>query len=280
MAALGVRRPNHEPRAHGTSAQVVTLAAALLAAGAAYERDGTVWFRGAEVAARAGLDDAAAARAGRRVRRRRRSTRAEHPVDVAAVAARRGAVSAAWPSPWGEGRPGLARGVRGDGADDARARARPARRRRGPALSRTTPTRRRWPRRSPASLRSRGPGCTSARSASTAPRWPSRTGNLVLVSEVLAEHPAAALRLLLLDRPWAERVGVRRGGPRRRRGPAGAALRGGRARGAGGGHRRRAGRLGRPARRPRRPARPRSRRGGGRRGRPDRPLRARPRLSR
>src|SRR5258707_14047419 len=29
------------------------------------------------------------------------------------------------------------------------------------------------------------------------------TGNLVLVGDVLADHPAAALRLCLLDRPWA-----------------------------------------------------------------------------
>ena len=30
------------------------------------------------------------------------------------------------------------------------------------------------------------------------------TGNLVLVSDVLADHPAAALRLCLVDRPWAQ----------------------------------------------------------------------------
>jgi cysteinyl-tRNA synthetase len=30
------------------------------------------------------------------------------------------------------------------------------------------------------------------------------TGNLVLVSDVVAKFPAAALRLLLLDRPWAQ----------------------------------------------------------------------------
>jgi cysteinyl-tRNA synthetase len=30
------------------------------------------------------------------------------------------------------------------------------------------------------------------------------TGNLVLVSEVLDKHPAAALRLLLVERPWAD----------------------------------------------------------------------------
>ena len=29
------------------------------------------------------------------------------------------------------------------------------------------------------------------------------TANLVLVSDVVAAHPAAALRLLLVDRPWA-----------------------------------------------------------------------------
>ena len=51
------------------------------------------------------------------------------------------------------------------------------------------------------------------------------TGNLVLVTEVLATHPAAALRLLLLDRPWALPWEYSAGGPRRRRGPARAALR-------------------------------------------------------
>ena len=30
------------------------------------------------------------------------------------------------------------------------------------------------------------------------------TGNLVLVSDVLDRHSAAAVRLLILDRPWAE----------------------------------------------------------------------------
>jgi len=30
------------------------------------------------------------------------------------------------------------------------------------------------------------------------------TGNLVLLDELLAGHPAAAVRLMILDRPWAE----------------------------------------------------------------------------
>ena len=49
MAVLGVRRPTHEPRAHNHVGQVVALAEALLEAGAAYERGGSVWFRGAAV---------------------------------------------------------------------------------------------------------------------------------------------------------------------------------------------------------------------------------------
>jgi cysteinyl-tRNA synthetase len=34
-------------------------------------------------------------------------------------------------------------------------------------------------------------------------RMAKSTGNLVLVADVVAKHPPAALRLLLLDRPWA-----------------------------------------------------------------------------
>src|SRR6266540_6467521 len=56
MAALAVRRPTHEPRAHTHVSQVVQLAAALLDSGAAYLRDGAVYFRGAAVAERARLD--------------------------------------------------------------------------------------------------------------------------------------------------------------------------------------------------------------------------------
>ena len=52
MTALGVRRPTHEPRAHNHVDQVVALAGALLESGAAYERGGSVYFRGGDVPAR------------------------------------------------------------------------------------------------------------------------------------------------------------------------------------------------------------------------------------
>ena len=55
MDALGVRRPEHEPRAHRFVPQVVELAQALLGAGAAYAQDGSVYLTGAPVLERAGL---------------------------------------------------------------------------------------------------------------------------------------------------------------------------------------------------------------------------------
>src|ERR1039457_5440387 len=56
MAALGVRQPAMQPRAHAYIGQAIEQAAGLLARDAAYQRDGQVYFRGAAVASRAGLD--------------------------------------------------------------------------------------------------------------------------------------------------------------------------------------------------------------------------------
>ena len=105
MAALGVGRPAHEPRAHNHVRHVVTLAAALVEVGAAYVVEGTVWFRGAAVPARAGLGDAAAAALAGEFGQRFGDPAAEHPADVP-VWRPSVAGEAAWPSPWGEGRPG------------------------------------------------------------------------------------------------------------------------------------------------------------------------------
>ena len=56
MAELGVIRPTYEPRSHDFVAEVIVLAAALVDQGAAYERNGSVYFRVAGVAERAGLN--------------------------------------------------------------------------------------------------------------------------------------------------------------------------------------------------------------------------------
>jgi cysteinyl-tRNA synthetase len=56
MAALDVRSVQHEPRARRYVGQVVRLADGLLAAGAAYVRQGSVYFRGEPAVRRSGLD--------------------------------------------------------------------------------------------------------------------------------------------------------------------------------------------------------------------------------
>ena len=68
-----------------------------------------------------------------------------------------------WPSPWGEGRPGLAHRVRGDEPRPARRGLRPALRRAWTCASRTTRTS--GPRRSPSASASPTTGCTTASSS-------------------------------------------------------------------------------------------------------------------
>jgi cysteinyl-tRNA synthetase len=111
MTALGVAYPQLEPRAHAHVRQVIDLAEGLLDKGAAYERDGQVYFRGSAVAHRAALDRAAAQ--GRPVRRG----------GLACLRGRgAGLGQSVGPRP-----PGPARRVRGDGP----ARVRPGGRRPG-----------------------------------------------------------------------------------------------------------------------------------------------------
>lgn len=201
MAALLVRRPAHEPRARGHVAQVVTLAAALLEVGAAYRRGGTVWFRGAGVPAHAGLDDAAAAALAAEFGQWFGHPEAEHPADVPVWRAAQPG-EAAWPSPWGEGRPGwhaecaaMALTTLGPALDlhaggaDLRFPHHAYEAAMAEAVTAVRPFARAWMHVGTV----RVDGAKMAKS----------TGNLVLVSDVVAKHPAAALRLLLVDRPWA-----------------------------------------------------------------------------
>ena len=58
---LGIVRPAFEPRSHDYVDDVITLALGLLAQGAAYERDGSVFFPGGQVCEIAGLDPGEAA---------------------------------------------------------------------------------------------------------------------------------------------------------------------------------------------------------------------------
>ena len=202
MTALGVREPQFAPRARRNVGQVIRLAEGLLASGAAYLRDGSVYFRGEAVAANAGLTrdeaEALAAEYGARLD----DPAKDDKLDVA-VWRRSEAHEPGWPSPWGNGRPGwhaecaamslsvlgLAVDVLSGGAD-LRFPHHAYQIAMAQAVTQVRPY---------ARVRF-GVGVVSLNGAKMA----KSTGNLVLVSDVLAEHSAAALRLCLVDRPWAD----------------------------------------------------------------------------
>lgn len=202
MRALGVREPQFAPRARRNVAQVMTLAEALLESGAAYFRGGSVYFRGAHTAAAAGLTrDEAESLAGEYGARLDDPAK-DDKLDVA-VWRRSGQDEPGWPSPWGTGRPGwhaecaaMSLSVLGPAVDvlsggaDLRYPHHAYQAAMAEAVTGVRPFAR--------SVFEVGvvrlDGAKMAKS----------TGNLVLVSDVLADHPAAALRLCLIDRPWAQ----------------------------------------------------------------------------
>ena len=199
MDALGVRRPAHEPRAHSFVPQVVELAAALVEAGAAYAQDGSVYLAGAPVVERAGLTREQAleqlAGAGGRLD----DPAKRDPLDQA-VWQRSEPGEPAWPSPWGEGRPGwhaectaMALSTYGSALDlhaggaDLRFPHHAYETAQAEAATGVTPFARAWLH---VGLVSRD-GEKMAKS----------TGNLVFVGELLDQVTGPVVRTLLLDRP-------------------------------------------------------------------------------
>jgi len=200
MAALGVAQPAIQPRAHAYIGQVIALAAGLLARGAAYERDGHVYFRGASAAALAVPDAAEALRLAAEYGDRPDDPRKEDPFDVAVWQASRDD-EPAWASPWGAGRPGWhaecaamalhafgpAVDVQAGGAD-LRFPHHAYQAALAEALTGVAPFAR-------ARLTAGTVRVGGAKMAKS-------IGNLVLVTDLLRDHPAAAVRLLILDRRW------------------------------------------------------------------------------
>jgi cysteinyl-tRNA synthetase len=202
MAALNVRSPTHEPRAHRYVEHVIRLTAGLLAGDAAYARRGSVYFRGRAVADRAGLAPGRAARLSGEYGGRPDDPAKDDPLDVALwQAAEPG--HPAWDSPWGPGRPGwhaecaaMALSVFGLGVDvhaggaDLRFPHHAYHAAMAEAFTRVTPYARAWLHAGTVTVG----GAKMTKSA----------GNLVLLDDLLADHPAGAVRLLILDRPWAQ----------------------------------------------------------------------------
>ncbi len=202
MRSLGVRRPTHEPRARHHIPQVVQLGLALLSAGAAYERDGHVFFHGAETPVRAGLERDRALALSREYGDQPDDPLREDPFDVP-VWRPSGDSDPAWPSPWGWGRPGwhsecaaMALCAFGSSVDllaggaDLSFPHHAYQSGMVEAATSVHPFARGWFNVGAV----RKDGAKMAKS----------TGNLTLVSELLREHSPAAVRLLLLDRPWIQ----------------------------------------------------------------------------
>ena len=202
MAALNVRPPSHEPRAHRYVQQVIRLADGLLASDAAYQRGGSVYFRGRATADRAGLGHAKALQLSADYGGRTGDAAKDDPLDIAVWQAGE-PDHPAWESPWGPGRPGwhaecaaMALSVFGMGVDvhaggrDLRFPHHAYHAAMAESFTGVRPYARAWLH---AGTVTTG-GVKMAKSA----------GNLVLVSDLLAGYPAAAIRLMILDRSWAD----------------------------------------------------------------------------
>jgi cysteinyl-tRNA synthetase len=202
MTALSVRPPEHEPRAHRYLEHVIRLAAGLLDAGAAYLSHGGVYFRGAGIAARAGLERDAALRLAVEYGGRPDDPAKDDPLDVA-VWQPGEPEHPAWQSPWGPGRPGwhaecvaMAMSVFGPAMDihaggaDLRFPHHAYHAAMAEAFTGVRPYARAWFHAGVVTI----DGAKMAKSA----------GNLVLLDKLLAGGSAAAVRLMILDRRWAE----------------------------------------------------------------------------
>lgn len=201
MRDLAVARPDATPRARAHVAQVVQVADALLRLDRGYERDGTVFFRAPTDLDRGDLTDDEALAAFAEFGDRADDGRDE-PWDVP-LWKPSGDHQPAWPSPWGWGRPAwhvecaaMAMTVFGAGVDvlvGGADLAFPHHAYQAAMVEAASGA-------APFARRTMHVGTVHAGGAKMA----KSTGNLVLVRDLLTDHEGAAVRLLLLDRPWAE----------------------------------------------------------------------------
>ena len=202
MRALAVAAPTHSPRARSHVDDVVQLAAALLATGDAYERDGHVFFRGERVLRDSGLGEDEATSLAREFGDHAADDGREHRFDVP-VWRPSPEEHPAWPSPWGWGRPGwhaecaaMAWATCGSSIDllvggaDLTFPHHAFQTAMVEAATGVAP----FARRLLHVGEVRHDGAKMAKS----------TGNLVLVGDLLTRHRGAAVRLMLLNRPCRE----------------------------------------------------------------------------
>jgi len=202
MSTLRVRNPDHAPTAAQAVGHVLQLAAALLERDAAYVRDGTVYARTASAATVAGLDRDTALTLSAEYHDHPDDPAKDDPLDVAVWQAS-GDEDVSWPSPWGDGRPGwhaectaMVLALFGSGVDihcggaDLAFPHHACETVMAQAATGVEPFARAWLRAGTVSI----DGAKMAKS----------TGNLVLVDDLLRTYAPAAVRLLCLNRPWAQ----------------------------------------------------------------------------
>jgi cysteinyl-tRNA synthetase len=202
MAALSVRKPAHEPRAHSFIGPVIDLAQTLLDNGHAYEAGGSVYLHGLPVATASDCDEATAEQLLRETNGRLDDTNKRHPFDQAVWQAS-GPDEPAWPSPWGPGRPGwhaectaMALSTYGPSVDlhaggaDLRFPHHAFEAAQAEAATGVTPFARAW----------MHVGMVMTKGEKMA----KSTGNLVFVADLIERTSAPAVRLLLLDRRYEQ----------------------------------------------------------------------------
>ena len=201
MKALNVARPDHTPHARSHVQHVVQLAAALLRTGAAYERDGYVFFRGAGLPAAQDLAAEEALRLSAEFGDQADDGR-ESPYDVP-IWRPSPEDHPAWPSPWGWGRPGwhaecaaMAWATFGSSVDilvGGEDLTYPHHAYQGAMVEAATGV-------GPFARRQLHVGAVHHEGAKMA----KSTRNLVLVGDLLEHASGAAIRLMLLNRRWSE----------------------------------------------------------------------------
>ncbi len=202
MATLQVRSPDLAPSAAQHIGHVVQLAAALLDRDAAYERNGTVYARTALAAAPARLDRTTALERAAEFHDHPEDPDKDDPLDITVWQASSADDDVSWPSPWGDGRPGwhaecaaMVLALFGAGVDihcggaDLAYPHHACETALAEGATGVTPFARAWLRAGLVSIN----GAKMAKSS----------GNLVLVEDLLRDHSPGAIRLLLLNRPWA-----------------------------------------------------------------------------
>ncbi|MGO9195937.1 MAG: class I tRNA ligase family protein [Acidimicrobiales bacterium] len=200
MTDLRIGRPSFEPRSHDHVDDVISLAAVLIERGLAYERNGSVYFKGTGVPEQVGVSrsDALAlneAASGK-------NEEADDPLDIA-IWQRSAENDPRWPSPWGQGRPGwhaectaMALTTFGPSVDlhgggaDLRFPHHAYEAALSEALTGVRPFSRSWMHVGSVHFE----GAKMAKS----------TGNLVFVHDLVDRWPAGAIRLLVLSRRWQD----------------------------------------------------------------------------